>query len=150
MMRFVIRSDTREGDLERDSDDSLLEGRAYELDTVVQVSLFTDAKATAEELAKAGLTQRGYWFDAYDADPTLNTGSKLWLLEGRTINDDALADAKTYCDEALAWMVAEKAATRVENTVYRIADDAIGGDTAIYQPGADSPYTVSWEAYFAL
>lgn len=150
MLRFVIRNSSLEGDLEEASDGSLLHGRAYELETVVQVSLFTDAKATTDELAKAGLSQRGYWFDAYDADPTLNIGSKLWLLEGRTLDAEALADAKTHCDDALKWMVTEKAATRIDNVITRLADDAISGDTSIYQPGSESPYTVSWEAHFAI
>ncbi len=150
MLRFVIRQSTGEGDLEYDSDGSLLETAAAAIESVVTVSLFTDAKATADELARAGLTQRGYWLDAYDSDPSLNTGSKLWLLEGRVIDARALLDAKAHCDDALAWMVTEGAASKVENVVERLQDDAINGVTTIYRPGDTSPYVIAWEAYFAV
>lgn len=150
MLRFVIRTSTGEGDLETDTDGSLLETTAAAFDTVVAISLFTAAKATPDELERAGLTQRGYWFDAYDSDPALNTGSKLWLLEGRTLDAAALNEAKAYCDEALAWMVAEGAARQVDNVLERIGDDAFAGTTTIYRPGEESPYVIAWEARLAV
>lgn len=151
MLRVTISSSgyAREGDLEQLNDASLVDDDG--LETVVTISLFTDALATEDELKKYGLPQRGYWFDAYDPDPNLNTGSKLWLLEGQTITADTLTFAKTACDEALAWMVAEGAASRVENTVTRLGDDGIAGETVIYQPtDPRSPYRLTWEAHFAV
>lgn len=151
MLRVTISASgyAREGDLEQSADASLVDDDG--LETVVTTSLFTDALATQDELTKYKLPQRGYWFDAYDADPNLNTGSKLWLLEGQTISDDTLSFAKSACDDALAWMVAEGAASKVENTVARLGDDGIAGETVIYQPtNPRSPYRITWEAYLGI
>lgn len=151
MIRVTITSTNyaREGDFSQAADASLVDDDG--LETVVTTSLFTDALATPDELAKYKLTQRGYWFDAYDTDPTQNTGSKLWLLEGQTINAQSLTFAKTCCDDALAWMVTEGAASKVENTITRLGDDAIAGETVIYQPtDPRSPYRTTWEAYFGV
>ncbi len=150
MLRLTIQSSTREGDLSADDDASLVEDDG--LETAVTISLFTDAKATAEELVRAGLSQRGYWADAYDdASGALNTGSKLWLLEGRTNTPSAIAEAKAYADEALAWMVDEGVASKVENEITRLDGDAIGGVTRVYRPtDSRSPYLLTWERYFAV
>lgn len=148
MLRHILRTaTTREGDLERAADGSLLDDNG--LDTVVSNSLFTDAKATDDELARSGLTQRGYWFDAFDDDPALNTGSKLWLLEGAVINADTLARAKAYCDEALAWMVAAKAARQVDVVVDRMGTEHISIEVTVYRPDESSPYVLTWEAHLA-
>jgi len=151
MLRVTISASgyAREGDLEQLSDASLVDDDG--LETVVTTSLFTDALATQDELTKYKLPQRGYWFDAYDTDANLNSGSKLWLLEGQAITADALTFAKAACDDALAWMVTEGAASRVENTVTRLGDDGIAGETVVYQPSDPrSPYRLTWEAHFAV
>ena len=149
MLRYVIQKATRNGDLEQTSDNSLVEDEGFE--TVIAISFFTDARATADELAKYGKEQRGYWLDAFEEDLTLNTGSKLWLLAGAVINDENIATAKTFCDEALAWFVADGAALKIENTVERFDEDSIAGQTAIYRPtDPKSPYLMPWEAFFAV
>lgn len=149
MIRLTIQANG-EGDLTQADDASLIDDDG--LETVVTVSLHTDAKATAEELSRAGLSQRGYWADAYD-DPSsqLNTGSKLWLLERAKVTPATFATAKSYADEALAWMVEEGAASKVENEITRLDADAVAGTTRITIPGdARSPYLLTWERYFAV
>ena len=148
MLRHVLRTaTTREGDLERAADGSLFEDDG--LETVVSNSLFTDAKATLDELKRAGLQQRGYWFDAYDDNPAQNTGSKLWLLEGCVVNADTLTRAKTYSEEALAWMVEAKAARQVDVVVDRMGSEHLSIEVSVYKPGETSPYVLTWEAHLA-
>jgi phage gp46-like protein len=53
------------------------------IETAVLLSLFTDAEATPQEIAGAGLDeQRGWWADADSVRPAGvgRMGSKLWLL----------------------------------------------------------------------
>jgi phage gp46-like protein len=148
-VRCVLQTaTTREGDLERDAKGRIV--RDDGLQTFFEVRLFTDAKASPEQLARAGLEQRGYWFDAYDDDPARNTGSLLWLLEPRVIDAEALADAQTWTEEAVASAVTKGVASKVDVTVERLGDSAISIDLAAYQPGATSPYRRTWEVYFGV
>lgn len=149
-IRLAIQQSTGEGDAEANPDGSLVDDDGIE--TSVTISLHTDAKATAEELARYGKSQRGYWADAYDDESgVLNTGSKLWLLEGALLTDETLATAQAYADEALAWMVEEGIASAVDTTVTRLGEQAVAGTTRITIPrDPRSPYLVTWERYFAL
>jgi len=73
------------------------------------VSLFTDAE-------DADLTtgeRRGWWADALNADPTDRIGSKLWLLRREKETSQVLNSAKTYAEDALAWMLADGVCSQV-------------------------------------
>lgn len=86
------------------------------LETAVIISLFTDRRASAEQLP-VELPQddlRGYWGDIGNATPSDQTGSLLWLLAREKQLPQILGRAQQYCREALAWMVEDLVATRVE------------------------------------
>lgn len=86
------------------------------LQTAVIVSLFTDRRATPDELAEAGLPadqNRGSWQDDYPETDGDVEGSKLWLLARAKRTDETLARAKGYAEDALAWLVADGVALRV-------------------------------------
>ena len=88
------------------------------LETGVIISLFTDRRASSEQIP-AELPQddlRGYWGDISNATPSDQTGSLLWLLAREKQLPQVLSRAKQYCQEALAWMVDDLIATRVEVT----------------------------------
>ena len=138
----------READLERNADGSLYEDDG--LETVVVISLFTDAKATVEDGLTPGDEPRGYWADVYDEEQGLNIGSKLWLLEGATATDATLRQVESYASAALAWMIADGAADRIECIASRLGDEAANLDVNIYKPGTGSPYQLTWELHFAL
>jgi phage gp46-like protein len=146
-LRFVIKPLAREGDLSRSADGSLLTDDGIE--TVVMVSLFTDARATSDDGIGANEDLGGWWFDAYSDTPGENTGSKLWTLRNSTLSDETIRKLKTYCDEALAWMVEANAATSADTVVTRIEDGA-SCVTTIYRPGDNTPYVLNWEAFFAV
>ena len=88
------------------------------LETGVIISLFTDRRTSSEQIP-AELPQddlRGYWGDVSNATPSDQTGSLLWLLAREKQLPQVLSRAKQYCVEALAWMVEDLIATRVEVT----------------------------------
>lgn len=86
------------------------------LESAVLVSLFTDRRATPEQIRggenKADL--RGWWGDF---NPTVvgdQTGSLLWLLRREKQTGETLARAKEYVRQALAWMIEDKVASAVD------------------------------------
>lgn len=86
------------------------------LETAVIISLFTDRRASAEQIP-VELPQddlRGYWGDISNATTSNQTGSLLWLLAREKQLPQVLGRAQQYCREALAWMVEDLVATRVE------------------------------------
>lgn len=88
------------------------------LETGVIISLFSDRRASPEQIPPE-LQQddlRGYWGDISNATPSDQTGSLLWLLAREKQLPQVLSRAKQYCREALAWMVDDLIATRVEIT----------------------------------
>lgn len=93
-------------------------GRDEGLETAVIISLFTDRRASAEQIP-VELPQddlRGYWGDISNATTSDQTGSLLWLLAREKQLPQVLGRAQQYCREALAWMVEDLVATRVEVT----------------------------------
>ena len=58
----------------------------------------------------------GYWGDIANATLSDLTGSLLWLLAREKQLPQILGRAQQYCREALAWMVEDLIATRVEVT----------------------------------
>lgn len=93
-------------------------GRDDGLETSVIISLFTDRRASPEQIP-VELPQddpRGYWGDIGNATPSDKTGSLLWLLAREKQLPEVLGRAKQYCVEALLWMVEDLIATRVEVT----------------------------------
>jgi phage gp46-like protein len=88
------------------------------LETAVIISLFTDRRAVGEQIP-AELPQddpRGYWGDVSNATPSDQTGSLLWLLAREKQLPPVLSRAQQYCREALAWMIEDLVATRIEVT----------------------------------
>jgi len=93
------------------------------LETAVIISLFTDRRASNEQIP-VELPQddlRGYWGDIANATPSDQTGSLLWLLAREKQRPQILGRAQQYCREALAWMVEDLVATRVEVTAQFVA-----------------------------
>ena len=86
------------------------------LQTSVELSLFTDRRATDSEYSLiAGNTQarkprRGYWANSFKAT---KQGSGLWLLQREKRTAETLSRAKVYATSALAWMVKEGIAKSV-------------------------------------
>lgn len=89
------------------------------LQTAVTISLFTDRRVSADELPDGQSDQRGWWGDALNENND-KIGSKLWILEREKITTEVFEDFKTYCEEALQWMIDDEIAESVVVTVERI------------------------------
>jgi phage gp46-like protein len=88
------------------------------LETAVAISLFTDRRAGPDDTPPDGTDdRRGWWGDAFPAaavGATDRIGSRLWLLGRSKGTADVLALARSYAEEALAWLIEDGVAERVE------------------------------------
>lgn len=99
--------------------DMALDGNDLQLDdgltTAILISLFSDRRALADDaLPGASGDRRGWWADAYPQLEGDRIGSRLWLLSREKELPETLRRAKAYAEEALAWLVADGVAARVE------------------------------------
>ncbi len=88
------------------------------LETAVIISLFTDRRASAEQIPPEYPQDdlRGYWGDITNASATDQTGSLLWLLAREKQSPQILSRAEQYCREALAWMIEDMVASTISVT----------------------------------
>ena len=84
-----------------------------DLETAVILSLFTDRRAGASDrLPDASSDRRGWWGDA--TDPAAPMGSRLWLLAREKTTPALRLRVIDYVREALAWMIADGIADRID------------------------------------
>ena len=102
--------------------------------TAVTISLLTDARASKEDDPQSPTLLGGFWGDSYPQVPGRPGGSKLWLLRGRKATAETLGLAKTYCEQALAWLVEDGAAEEVLVTIERVSDTVVGARIFIRRP----------------
>jgi phage gp46-like protein len=84
----------------------------HDLETAVIISLFTDALADVDDVPP-NADRRGWWGDT-GKDPPDPIGSKLWLLAREKATNDTRLRAEDYARDALAWMLEDGAADRVD------------------------------------
>lgn len=121
------------------------------LATAVVLSLFTDRRATRDDVLPHNQSDRRGWvgeeFVAPDFDNRPDTwGSGLWLLAGKAV-PEVLEHARFAAQEALAWMVRDGIASRVEVTAQWVGErqDRLAVRPTIYQPDVVAPvYDVLW------
>lgn len=80
------------------------------LETAVIISLFTDSRAIADEVA-SGDDPRGVWTDSL-FNTTL--GSKRWLLSRSKQNNETLLQLIDYDRRALKWLVDQNLAETID------------------------------------
>lgn len=99
--------------------DLVLAGNDLKLDeglnTAIIISLFSDRRARSDDPLPSGDgDRRGWWADAYPVIEGDQIGSRLWLLSREKEIPETLRRAKEYAAEALAWLVSDGIAARVE------------------------------------
>lgn len=125
-------------DAERSSGDWQLTGEgglltAPALETAVMISLFTDARAAPDDRLPPGDgDRRGWWGNALGDDPI---GSRLWLLRRAKRLPETLNLARDYIREALAWLVADGIAARVDVSTEWLTPSRMGARITISQAG---------------
>lgn len=95
---------------------------------LIVFSLFTWARAKPDDKVPAGGSRQGFF-----ADPSF--GSRLWLLQRRAVTTEALADARAYAAEALAWLVTGGILARVDVVAEKV-DQGIALDITFARPDA--------------
>lgn len=118
------------------------------LDTAIILSLFTDARARESDALPAPGDVRGWWADAFAARVGDRFGSRLWLLGRRKQLPSVLVEAKGYAEEALAWLIADGVASRVEVEAFIPRDEVLGLNVAITRPNGQ-PVRYRFEALWA-
>lgn len=120
------------------------------LETAVILSLFTDARAHPDDALPIGQTdRRGWWADAYPVSQGDRFGSRLWLLRASKQLQESLNLAQQYAEEALAWMINDGVAKKVEVDTFIARAEVMGMIVRIYRPdGTVSPirFDTHWSA----
>lgn len=112
MSDLALIWDGRSCDLALDGNDLQLDDS---LQTSILISLFSDRRARADDvLSGADGDRRGWWADAYPQIEGDQIGSRLWLLSREKELAEPLRRAKEYAEEALAWLVTDGIAARVQ------------------------------------
>lgn len=102
------------------------------LKTNVALSLFTDARARADdELPTADGDRRGWVGDALATVEDDHYGSRLWLLRRAKQTEETRRRAEEYAREALAWLISENVANDVTATAVWRAPGWLGLAVAI-------------------
>lgn len=107
------------------------------LESVVLISLFTDAEASSQEIKAAGLdSQRGWWADADSLrDPgARRMGSKLWLLSRGKTTLETLRRAEGYIRDSLQWLVDQGIVATVSVVTTRPRPGVVGIDLTLTRP----------------
>ena len=120
------------------------------LETAVILSLFSDARAKDDDILPLGQTdRRGWWGDAYPAATGDTLGGRMWLLRASKQLQQSLNDARGYAEEALAWLVEDGVARRVEVETFIPRDEVMGMLVRIHRPdGTQVPirFELLWSA----
>jgi phage gp46-like protein len=108
------------------------------LRTAVLLSLFLDRQAEPGDVLPPGETdRRGWWADAVPVVEGDQIGSRLWLLAREKDTSTVRARAEEYAREALAWLVEDKVADRVEVVAEAPRPGALNLVIDIYRPKAE-------------
>lgn len=118
------------------------------LRSAVIISLFSDRRATADDvLPTPGSDRRGWWGDVSPPVEGDQIGSRLWLLSREKRTAQLLVKARDYAAEALAWMVADGLAADVsiETSFHGAAGVLIAVSIARQSGAARQRYDFVWE-----
>lgn len=117
------------------------------LRTALIISLFSDSRARADDVLEAGADPRGWWGDSL-AEPGDETGSRLWLLAREKRTAEVRRRARSYAQEATAWLVKDRVASAVEIEAEFVGDAALGLKVSVVRPDgvAREQFDFIWSA----
>jgi len=119
------------------------------LRTAIHLSLFTDARAKADDpLPDDGADRRGWWGNAYSPVSGRELGSRLWLLSREKLTADIVDRARVYVAEALAWLKDDGIVSALAVKTTRIGNQMLAIEVTIDRPDgpARQVYDFVWEA----
>lgn len=111
------------------------------LETAVLMSLFLDREAAPGDVLPEGETdRRGWWGDSFPVVDGDRIGSRLWLLARSKATPVVLSRAEEYAREALAWLLEDRVASRVDvSAEFLLAGNGLGLAVQIYRPDRADP-----------
>lgn len=118
------------------------------LETAVVLSLFTDRRAQQDDPLPDGADRRGWWADGTGDDGRDRIGSRLWLLWREKQMPAVLVRARQYAEEALAWLVTDGVARRVDVQASNPRRSLLRIDVGIYRPDAP-PVRYRFDAFWS-
>lgn len=131
---FALRWDGTGADLAIEDDD-LAEDNG--LQTSLFLSLFTDRRATDDQLPAELDDRRGWWGDQFAEVEGDQHGSHLWLLERARVTPELLHRGEGYDREALAWMLEDGVCEQLDVALELAAGDRLYHAIAPHRPGQD-------------
>jgi len=112
------------------------------LESAIIISLYTDARASNDDLIPDGTDdRRGWWGGSF--------GSKLWLIDRAKATQETLNQAREYCHEALQWLIDDGVARVVDVTTEWLRDGVMIITVDITRPDGDRntfKFADAWEA----
>jgi phage gp46-like protein len=150
MIKLTYTNLTQRADLVRSTGANLDTDEG--LETVVTISLFTDARATADDGLQEGVDLRGWWGNIYLV-ATRTLGSRLWLLTRESASQETLNKAVAFAEEALQWLVDERVAKSIKAaaTKLNMRNDVILLTVEIQRPSKTAPrWRGVWEVQLAI
>ncbi len=119
--------------------DGLLLATDDGLTTAVVLSLFTDARAEADDpIPQGDADRRGWWGDAWPMVPGESMGSRLWLAWPGKQTADNLARAREAAEEALHWLVDDSIAQAVTVQATNPRDGVLALAVSIEKPDGEA------------
>ncbi len=95
------------------------------------VSLFTWRRANADDVTDG--QKMGWWGDTTAEIANDRIGSRLWLLAREKLLPATINRAREYAQEALAWMIDDGLASRIEVQAERFGQSGIALTATIYR-----------------
>jgi phage gp46-like protein len=135
MIQVIFNNATGIGDLFFDAGLAFDEG----LESAVTISLLTRRRADESDEPPDPTNLGGFWGDTYPDVEGDQLGSRLWLTQGRKINEETLELAKTYAEESLQWMIEDGVAETVEVEISVDAKNHLLVKPKIKQPSDPAP-----------
>lgn len=119
------------------------------LATAVVVSLFSNRWARDDDTLPDGAEgdRRGWWGDLAPPVEGDQIGSRLWLLSREKQLPSVVARAQEYAEEALAWMIEDGIAARVEVSAEITRPGILGLLIVIHRPSGgreEHRYSYIW------
>jgi phage gp46-like protein len=125
------------------------------IETAILLSLFCDARANTDDNIPDGSTNpRGWWADQFAETTGDRWGSRWWLLDRSKPTPNVLKRREDYGREALAWLITDGVAARVDVKVEHLPGaealgrlKALGGRLILGGPGVVDGYFATVTIY---
>ncbi|UWS31750.1 phage GP46 family protein [Erwinia pyrifoliae] len=96
----------------------------------VVISLFSWRRAEPDDNAEQPM---GWWGDTWPTVQNDRIGSRLYLLRRTTLTNKTPLQARTYINQALAWMIEDGVAARIDTQVERTGIDVLATAITLWQ-----------------